>query len=258
MNIYRYVNLLSERLPFPEIPWLSNAHHDKLLHLLYCLIHDSDRRSREYIYIGTGEREKLGVSGCVDGMCIWHTCQPYRFFRQITGKLDLLPGYRKFCDSYRILVSHTPAYKNWSIVAACPETAGKMKAICFMTASLRSVACDMVESTMCELVCFGFDFDRGGIFVRNSCSVDDRTVATKLQCNIAGHSQWITRSISNFLCLLRGGLREEDCLKVKARKSKPAFFLLGSQSQISCADHKSVQWELSTPKLALVVRLFSL
>ena len=36
---------------------------------------------------------------------------------------------------------------------------------CFMTASLRSVACNMVESTVRELVCFGFDFDRGGDFV---------------------------------------------------------------------------------------------
>ena len=35
-----------------------------------------------------------------------------------------------------------------------------------------------------------------------------------------------------------------------AWKSKPASFLLGSQSQISCADHISLQCELSTLKLA--------
>ena len=92
-------------------------------------------------------------------------------------------------------------------------------AISFMTASLRSIARDTVESTVRELVCFGFDFDRGGGFARNSCSVDDRKITTKLQGNIAEHSEWISRNVSNFLCLLRGsrGLREEDCLEVKAR-----------------------------------------
>ena len=70
---------------------------------------------------------------------------------------------------------------------------------------------------MCELICFGFDFDHGGVFVRNSCSVDDSAITTKLQCNIAKHSQWFSRKVFNFLCLLRRGLREEDSLEVRAR-----------------------------------------
>ena len=47
-------------------------------------------------------------------------------------------------------------------VGAHPETVRKMKAIHVMTASLRSVACDVVESSMRQLVCFGSDFDHDG------------------------------------------------------------------------------------------------
>ena len=47
-------------------------------------------------------------------------------------------------------------------VGARLETVRKMKAIDVMTASLRSVACDVVESSMRKLVCFGSDFDHDG------------------------------------------------------------------------------------------------
>ena len=55
---------MSGRLHFPaEIHWLLTTHRDKLLHLLYCLIDESDRfRSREFIQEREKERE---VYGCV-------------------------------------------------------------------------------------------------------------------------------------------------------------------------------------------------
>ena len=45
-----------------------------------------------------------------------------------------------------------------------------------MATSLRSVASDMVESSVCELLCFGSDFDHDGVnvFVQNPSLVDDR------------------------------------------------------------------------------------
>ena len=49
-------------------------------------------------------------------------------------------------------------YKKLDSGQARPETAGKKKngtCIYIQTASLRSVACDVVESTVCEFVCFG-------------------------------------------------------------------------------------------------------
>ena len=78
-----------------------------------------------------------------------------------------------------------------------------------VTASLRSVAyaCDMVEPSFCELVCFGSDFDHDG-FVPNSCLIDDRTITI-----MAERSHRISRKV---LCLLPGGLREKDILAVKA------------------------------------------
>ena len=47
-------------------------------------------------------------------------------------------------------------------VGARPEAVRKVKAIHIMTASLRSVACDTVESSMRKLVCFGSDYDHDG------------------------------------------------------------------------------------------------
>ena len=72
-------------------------------------------------------------------------------------------------------------YKNGILVGARPETAGKMRTLSFMAASSsRSLACDVAESTACELVCFSFGLDRGSVFVRNLCSVADRTTTTKI------------------------------------------------------------------------------
>ena len=57
-----------------------------------------------------------------------------------------------------------------------------------------------------------------------------------MQYTVAEHSQWFCRNVSIFLCLLRGGLREEDCLEVKAR----------------CHVQIGEACELSTLKLAFV------
>ena len=101
-----------------------------------------------------------------------------------------------------------------------------------MTASLRSVACDVVEYSFCELVCFGSDFDHDGVnvFVRNSCLVDDRTITI-----MAERSHWISR---------RGSMSSSR------RPSRGRH--LGSQRRNSCRDHRSLQRELSTQRLAFL------
>ena len=68
---------------------------------------------------------------------------------------------------------------------SAPRNCWKDEGLSFMaTASSRSLACDVAESTARELVCFGFGLDRGSVFVQNSCSVADRTTTIKIKCNI--------------------------------------------------------------------------
>ena len=145
-----------------------------------------------------------------------------------TGPATGLPGYRKFCDflpDFNQAGTMHQCTKDLIRVLARPENCWENEG-CSHNDSLRSVKCDVVESTVRELVCFG-PTSITTVFVRNSRLVEDRTIA------IAEHSQWIYRNISNFLIL-------------SLSRSPSRGRLLGSQNRISCADHR----RLSTLKLA--------